>query len=93
MARKVGTTISLGKETDYESLTYEAQDDHPDISSVQGEAKTVFELKGRVLTWKGHLSVTTDATNFHYHYTRELWKDDGLVKQKTWQQTIPRDHQ
>jgi uncharacterized protein len=82
-----------GKETDYESLTYEAQDDHPDICSVHGEAKTVFELKGRVLTWKGHLSVTTDATNFYYQYTRELWKDDGLVKQKTWQQTVPRDHQ
>jgi uncharacterized protein len=82
-----------GKETDYESLTYEAQDDHPDISSVQGEAKTVFELRGRLLTWKGHLSLTTDATNFYYRYTRELWKDDGLVKQKTWQQTIPRDHQ
>jgi predicted acyl esterase len=82
-----------GKETDDESLTYEAQDDHPEISSVQGEAKTVFELKGRVLTWKGHLSVTTDATNFYYHYTRELWKNDGLVKQKTWQQTVPRDHQ
>ena len=82
-----------GKETDYESLTYEAQDDHPETSSVQGNAKTVFELKGRVLTWKGHLSITTDATNFYYQYTRELWKDDGLVKQKTWNETIPRDHQ
>ncbi|HXW93730.1 MAG TPA: CocE/NonD family hydrolase [Terriglobales bacterium] len=82
-----------GKETDYESLTYVAEDDHPEISSVQGDAETVLELKGRVLTWKGHLSVTTDAESFYYQYTRELWKDDELVKQKVWKQTIPRDHQ
>ena len=82
-----------GKETDYESLVYEARDDHPETSSVQGEAKTVFELKGRALTWQGHLSVTTDQNNFYYKYTRELLKDGRMVKQKTWQETIPRDHQ
>ena len=82
-----------GKETDYESLTYDASDDHPETSSVHGEAKTVFELKGRVLTWQGHLSVTTDQKNFYYKYTRELMKDGQMVKQKTWQETIPRDHQ
>jgi len=82
-----------GKETDYESLTYNADDARPAISSVQGEAKTVFELKGRVLTWQGHLSVTTDQKNFYYKYTRELLKDAQMVKQKTWQEIIPRDHQ
>lgn len=82
-----------GKETDYESLTYNASDEHPEISSVQGEAKSVFELKGRVLTWQGHLLVTSDAQNFYYKYTRELLKDGTTIKQKTWQETIPRDHQ
>jgi uncharacterized protein len=82
-----------GKETDYESLSYIASDDHPDISLVQGEAKTVFELKGRVLTWQGHLSVRTDQKNFYYKYTRELSKDGAMVKQKTWEKIIPRDHQ
>jgi hypothetical protein len=38
-------TYPWGKETDYESLTYIAHDDHPEITSTQGEAKTVFELK------------------------------------------------
>ncbi|MGA8151613.1 MAG: CocE/NonD family hydrolase [Terriglobales bacterium] len=82
-----------GKETDYEGLTYDASDAHPETSSVLGEAKTVFQLKGRVLTWQGHLSVTTDQKNFYYKYTRELMKDGQTVKQKTWQETIPRDHQ
>jgi len=81
------------KETDYEDLTYDADDAHPEISSVQGEAKGVFELKGRELTWQGHLSITTDQKNFYYRYIRELLKDRQMVKQKTWQETIPRDHQ
>jgi predicted acyl esterase len=81
------------KETDFESLTYTADDAHPEISSVQGEAKSVFELKGRVLTWQGHLSVNTDQKNFYYKYTRELLKDGATIKQKTWEKAIPRDHQ
>jgi predicted acyl esterase len=90
---KSETEYPWGKETDYEDLTYDADDAHPEISAVQGEAKSVFELKGRVLTWQGHLSVTTDQKNFYYRYTRELFKDGQMVKQKTWQETIPRDHQ
>jgi len=90
---KSETNYPWGKETDYESLTYEADDMHPEISAVQGDAKSVFELKDRVLTWQGHLSVTTDQKNFYYKYTRELSKDGEMIKTKTWQETIPRDHQ
>jgi hypothetical protein len=53
----------------------------------------VFTLKGRTLTWRGHLLVTTDQKNFYYKYTRELLKDGALIKSKTWQETIARDHQ
>jgi len=90
---KSETEYPWGKETDYEDLTYEADDEHPDSSPVQGEAKSVFELKDRVLSWMGHLSVATDQRNFYYRYTRELTKDGKIVKRKTWQETIARDHQ
>jgi hypothetical protein len=82
-----------GKEADYEDLTYVADDAHPETSSVKGEAKTIFELQDRVLVWEGHLSVTTDQKNFYYSYTREVLKDNQMVKRKTWEETIPRDHQ
>jgi predicted acyl esterase len=90
---KTSEDYPWGKETDYESLDYAANDEQPETSEVLGEAKTVFELKGRVLTWEGHLSVTTDLKNFYYKYTRELLKDGVMFKGKTWQETIPRDHQ
>jgi predicted acyl esterase len=90
---KSETEYPWGKETDYEDLTYEADDEHPESSPVHGEAKSVFELRDRVLTWWGHLSVTTDQRNFYYRYTRELAKDGEIVKRKTWQETVARDHQ
>jgi len=60
---------------------------------VLGEAESVLLLPGRELRWRGHLSVTTDRKNFYYEYTRELLKDGQIMKQKTWQETITRDHQ
>jgi predicted acyl esterase len=90
---KSQTEYPWGRETDFEDLVYDADDAHPDKSSVVGEARTVFELQGRVLEWQGHLSVTTDQSNFFYSYTRELRQNDQLIKQKTWRETIPREYQ
>ncbi|MGH9550650.1 MAG: CocE/NonD family hydrolase, partial [Terriglobales bacterium] len=90
---KAETDYPWGKEVDYESLAYDVDDAHPESSAVHGEAESIFTLKGRELRWRGHLSVTTDQKNFYYKYTRELLKDGQMLKQKTWEETIPRDHQ
>jgi uncharacterized protein len=82
-----------GRETDLEQMTYEIADANPAANTVKGEAETTFQLRDRVLTWRGHLSVTSDTKNFFYKYTREVLKDGSVVKQKTWEETIPRDHQ
>jgi len=90
---KAETDYPWGKEIDYENLVYDVDDAHPETSAVHGEAESIFTLKGRELRWRGHLSVTTDQKNFYYKYTRELLKDGRIVKQQTWEETIPRDHQ
>ncbi len=82
-----------GKEEDFEGMVYETSDDHPEASSVRGETEIVMTLKDSVLTWQGHLTLTSDATNFYYKYTRDLLQDGQPLKQKTWEETIPRDHQ
>src|SRR5262249_36408207 len=82
-----------GKEIDLEDLTYEIDDAHPALNSIKGEAETTFQLKDRVLIWRGHLFVTSDEKNFFYKYTREVLKDGKRIKQKAWQETIARDHQ
>jgi uncharacterized protein len=90
---KDGYLYPWGTEDDFENLTYEGDDAHPETSSVRGEAESIFKLKGRTLTWRGRLLVTTDQKNFYYKYTRELLKDGQTLKTKIWQETIPRDHQ
>ena len=90
---KMGSEYPWGKETDLEQLTYEIQDDHPETNTIQGEAETTIALQDRTLIWRGHLSVTSDAHNFYYKYTRELLRDNQLVKTKTWEETVPRDLQ
>jgi predicted acyl esterase len=90
---KAETNYPWGKETDYETLTYEVDDARPDLSAVHGEAESVFALRGRELRWRGHLSLTTDQKNFFYQYTRELLQNGEILKHKTWEETIPRDHQ
>jgi predicted acyl esterase len=82
-----------GKEADFEGIIYETSDDHPETSSIRGETEIVITLKDSVLTWRGHLALTSDARNFYYKYTRDLLKDGKPLKQKTWEETIPRDHQ
>ena len=82
-----------GNETDLEHITYLADDNHPETSSAEGECEITMALKSHTLIWKGHLSLTSDAHNFYYKYTRQLFKDGQSLKQKTWEETIPRDHQ
>ena len=79
--------------TGYEKLSYETDDLHPELSSVRGEKELSYALKERTLTWRGHLVLSSDVKNFYYKYTRELLKDGQMVRSKTWEETVPRDHQ
>ena len=90
---KTEESYPWGKETDFEEITYEVDDNHPESNSVQGEAAIVMALKDRTLTWRGHLSLTSDAKNFYYKYVREFDRDGKLLRQKTWDETVARDHQ
>jgi len=50
-------------------------------------------LKNRVLRWEADLSFTSDLDNFYYRYTRRLLENGKPVREKTWNETIPRDFQ
>ena len=63
------------------------------MSAVEGEAESVETLADRVLTYRGHLAITSDAATFHYAYTRELLRNGTVVRTKTWAEEIPRDLQ
>jgi hypothetical protein len=37
--------------------------------------------------------VSSDAHTFFYKYTRTLLRDGSIVRTRTWEEPIPRDHQ
>jgi uncharacterized protein len=76
-----------------EKLTYDMDDAHPDIARVQGDSEYIQAVKDHVLTWRGRLDVSSDAQTFFYKYTRTLLRDGVMIRTKTWEEPIPRDHQ
>jgi len=82
-----------GKQTHHEQLNYDVEDAHPEINVVKGDSDTTFELKDRTLLYRGHLEMRSDQKAFYYTYHRELLQNGRVIRQKSWQETIPRDHQ
>jgi hypothetical protein len=68
-------------------------DAHPETAAVEGEGESVERLADRVLTYRGHLTLTSDATTFHYRYTRELLRDGSVLRTRSWLEDIARDLQ
>ena len=76
----------------WENMVHEAQDNNPARASVTGQNRYTVELVGRTLTVEGDLSFTSDRENFYYTYTRRALENGKLIREKTWKETIPRDH-
>ena len=88
-----GMRYPWGTERYQESIVHETTDDQPENTSVRGEHWMEVELGGRTLVWEAELLFRSDLENFYYTYTRRLLENDQLVREKTWQDTIPRDFQ
>jgi hypothetical protein len=91
-----GTTASTypwGRSDHSEQIIYHVDDAHPESADAEGEAETIQTLTDRVLTYRGHMRLTSDASLLHYSYTRELLRDGSVVRTRTWNEDIPRDLQ
>jgi len=88
-----GSRFPWGTERFEEKIEHETNDDHPEATSVHGTYRTTVELEDRTLSWESAMSFRSDLKNFYYKYTRRLLKDGKLIREKNWEDTIPRDHQ
>jgi hypothetical protein len=94
VARNAGATdYPWGRQRYQETIVHEAQDDHPEATSVRGEYRTSVELPGRTLTWESRITFRSDLGSFFYSGLRRLLEDGVLVRERSWEDTIPRDHQ
>jgi len=72
---------------------FEVEDEHPELASYSANPTFEVHLPGRDLVWSGHLNIRCDQANFYYSYVRELMENGKLIREKKWEETIPRDHQ
>ncbi len=87
------TEYPFVRSTDAENLTYEVSDADPAHAAIHGAVETTLTLKDRVLTFRGALEITSDEKAFHYRHRRVLLRDGTQIREKVWEDTIPRDHQ
>jgi putative CocE/NonD family hydrolase len=88
-----GERYPWGTERFKETISHQTNDDHPEATSVVGTYQQTVELEDRTLTWESEMSFRSDLKNFYYEYTRRLLQDGALVREKNWEDTIPRDFQ
>ncbi len=88
-----GSRYPWGEERYRETIVHETSDAHPEQTRVRGEHAMVVELERRTLTWEATLFFRSDEKNFYYTYTRRLTQNGALVREKTWDETWPRDYQ
>ena len=88
-----GSRYPWGTERFEETIEHQTSDDHPEVTSVRGTYRNTVELDDRTLTWESEMSFRSDLENFYYEYTRRLFRDGTLIREKNWDDTIPRDHQ
>jgi uncharacterized protein len=88
-----GSRYPWGTETYRETIEHRTSDEHPENTSVEGTHRMEVTLEDRTLLWEAELSFTSDRENFYYEYTRRLSENGEEVREKTWTDTIPRDHQ
>ena len=77
----------------FETIRYEINDEAPADAKVTGTHRMEVELPGRKLVWDAELTFRSDRDNFFYSYRRRLTENGKPVREKTWNQTIPRDYQ
>ncbi|MGH8167604.1 MAG: CocE/NonD family hydrolase, partial [Woeseiaceae bacterium] len=88
-----GSRYPWGTETYRETIEHRTSDEHPENTSVEGTHRLEVTLEDRTLLWEAELSFTSDKENFYYEYTRRLSENGEELREKTWTDTIPRDHQ
>jgi putative CocE/NonD family hydrolase len=76
-----------------ETITHEAEDDHPEKASVRGEHRETVVLPDRTLAWESLLTFRSDRESFYYTCVRRLTRDGKPVREKVWEDVIPRDYQ
>ena len=90
---KGGTQFPWGKQRFDEKIVHQVSDDHPEAASAHGTYSLQLELKDRTLRFENDVVFRSDAKNFYFVSRKKLLRDGAVIREKNFEQTIPRDFQ
>jgi len=76
-----------------EFYTYSVRDGDPARAVFNGMRRNVFNIPGKSITLSCLFDVTSDEQFFFITIKRILFENGTLIREKTWNETIPRDFQ
>lgn len=76
-----------------EEIVHEVNDRDPSTAGTTSRYAIRVEVDGRSLRFEGQLRFESDLTDFHYTYTRKVYENGTLLRERTWREKIPRDFQ
>lgn len=88
-----GQQLPWGTEVYSESIEYRTSDAHPENTTQTGRHSFQVVMEGRELRWEGATELRSDRDNFYYRYTRRLTENGVVLREKTWEEILPRDYQ
>jgi putative CocE/NonD family hydrolase len=82
-----------GRLKSIEYLRFKVDDDRPERAAALGEGDITVTLPERTLTWRARLSLRSEADAFLYRFRRILAENDTVIRERDWEESIPRDFQ
>ncbi len=73
-----------------EKNVYETNESDPAHSRFLGEASDRIELRGRTIDVMTSCEIRSDAGNFHVTFIRRILENGRLLRERKWQESIPR---
>ncbi len=92
--QEYGYELAGGRYHVYQKSIYRTADADPAASSFEGSTWTEIGFTGgRKLRLESWVEIRSDATHFHFTFTRRIYENDAQVRERTWKESVPREFQ
>lgn len=74
-------------------VEYQSWDNEPHKARYFGSLSVTTKWNEDNVILRGETEVISDSTNFYYKHSRKLFRNDDVIREKFWEDIIPRDFQ
>jgi hypothetical protein len=86
-----GAQYPWGQQWTSDKITHTTNRHNPAHTSARTEYSSRVLVGDRELVFDAVADFNSDRENFYYVFTRKLYENGELLREKTWQETIPRE--